>query len=163
MLNFQNFAYFLAFSRYTFQNLNQRLHGICSQPLHDPCSTKKNNIITSSMKLLSIKYHFWSILAVFLWTFFIGPPNTKKKCITDMLRFVRIHWYHFHWRIKNFFFFAISKQCSSHRICHKAWDWLTSGESVTKAPTSLSPIRSGWLGNPWEPSDPSSQVLRQIS
>ena len=113
--HFQNFAYFLAFSRYTFQNLNQRLQGICSQPLHDPWSTKKNNIITSSMKLLSIKYHFWSILAVFLWTFFIGPPNTKKKCITDMLRFVRIHWYHFHWRIKIFFFFAISKQCSSHR------------------------------------------------
>ena len=103
--HFQNFAYFLAFSRYTFQNLNQRLHGICSQPLHDPWSTKKNNIITSSMKLLSIKYHFWSILAVFSWTFFIGPPNTKKKCITDMLRSVRVHWYHFHWGIKNFFSF----------------------------------------------------------
>ena len=103
--HFQNFAYFLAFSRYTFQNLNQRLHGICSQPLHDPWSTKKNNIITSSMKLLSIKYYFWSILAVFLWTFFIGPPNTKKKCITDMLRSVRVHWYHFHWGIKNFFSF----------------------------------------------------------
>ena len=102
--HFQNFAYFLAFSRYTFQNLNQRLHGIYSQPLHDPWSTKKNNIITSSMKLLSIKYHFWSILPVFSWTFFIGPPNTKKKCITDMLRFVQIYWYHFHWRIKIFFF-----------------------------------------------------------
>ena len=80
--HFQNFAYFLAFSRYTFQNLNQRLHGICSQPLHDPWSTKKNNIITSSMKLLSIKYHFWSILAVFLWLFFIGPPKKKQTSVS---------------------------------------------------------------------------------
>ena len=57
------------------------------------------------MDLLSINYQFWSILAVFLCTFFIAPPSTKKKCITNKLRSVRTHWYHFHACVKNFFFF----------------------------------------------------------
>ena len=97
------------------------------------------------MDLLSINYQFWSILAVFLCTFFIAPPNTKKKCITNKLRSVRTHWYHFHACVKNFFFFIQNGGFQSvipllalwldmvHFVAKKWLDFFCTGSSIATA------------------------------